>query len=294
MARPSPEALKYWKDATWVAFDTETSGRYPLESEICEVAAVKYSFKDGVGFEVEAFASLVKQSKPMSAEVIKIHGITNEMVADAPALSAVLPKFSKFIEGSVLLAHHAQFDLGFVASALEDCKLPLPTVPTICTSLLAQGNVPETPNHRLQTLVPFFGVNPGQAHRALDDARACLHVAMKIFDRLQTSAGENRLTVDDIAAKMLRRTTLDVGLLYFDRFSMNELRQDVNLGRFIEAAKTQTPVELTYNGGSRPGQPRTITPIGIIRQLDGDALVAIEAGDKVSKRYWIRDVQSIV
>lgn len=294
MARPSPDAIKAWKDATWVAFDTETSGRYPLESEICEIAAVKYSFKEGVGFEVESFASLIKQSKPMSAEVIKIHGITNEMVADAPALSDVLPKFSKFIDGSVLLAHHAQFDLGFVASALEDCKLPLPLVPTICTSLLAQGNVPETPNHRLQTLVPFFGVNPGQAHRALDDARACLHVALKIFDRLQASAGEKALTVDDIAGKMLRRTAFDLGLLYFDRFSMDALRQDLNLARFIGAAKTQTPVELTYKGGSRPGQPRTITPIGIIRQLDGDALVATEAGDKVSKRYWLKDVLSIV
>lgn len=293
MARPSPEALKKWKDATWVAFDTETSGRYPIESEICEIAAVKWVYKDGVGFELESFASLIKPLKPMSAEVIKIHGITNEMVADAPTLGDVLPKFLKFVEGSVLLAHHAQFDLGFVASALEDCKLALPDVPTICTSLLAQGNVPETPNHRLQTLVPFFGVNPGQAHRALDDARACLHVALHIFERLQAAA-PHELTVDEIAAKMLRRTPFDLGLLYFSRFSMDELRKDKSLARFIEAAKTQAPVELTYAGGSRPGKPRTITPIGVIRQLDGDALVAIEVGDKISKRYWTKDVQSIV
>lgn len=291
---PCAEAGKPWKDVTWVAFDTETSGRYPIESEICEIAAVKYSFKTGVGLEQESFAFLVKPSKPMSNEVIKIHGITNEMVADAPLLSDVLPNFLKFIEGSVLLAHHAQFDLGFVANALEDSKLPLPDVPTICTSLLAQGNVPETPNHRLQTLVPFFGVNPGQAHRALDDARACLHVALKIFERLQVASGDKILTVDELAAKMLRRTPSDLGLLYFERFSINALRKDPNLARFIEAAKTQTPVELTYKGGSRPGQPRTITPIGVIRQLDGDALVATEVGDKVSKRYWLKDVQSIV
>ncbi|CAN5474795.1 hypothetical protein BH10BDE1_BH10BDE1_26200 [soil metagenome] len=289
MAQPSPQAALDWQKATWVAFDTETSGRYPVESEICEIAAVKWSG----GQEVASFASLVKPTRRMSDEVIKIHGITNEMVESARPIAEVLPEFVEFIGGSVLLAHHAQFDLGFVAAALEGCGLGLPGEPTVCTSLLAQATVPETPNHRLQTLVPFFGVNPGQAHRALDDARACLNVALKIFDRLQASSAK-RLTVDDIASKMLRRTNLDLGLLYFPRFSLNELRQNPNIARFIEAARTQTPVELTYAGGSRKGQPRTITPIGVIRQLDGDALVALEAGESQSKRYWLKDVQSIV
>lgn len=116
----------------------------------------------------------------MSDEVIAIHHITNEMVENAPTIAEVLPKFVEFIRGSVLLAHHAQFDLGFVAASLEESGLALPSEITVCTSLLAQATVPETPNHRLQTLVPFFGVDPGQAHRALDDARACLHVALKI------------------------------------------------------------------------------------------------------------------
>lgn len=289
----SPQADLKWREATWVAFDTETSGRYPIESEICEIAAVKWT-KDG---EQSTFASLIKPSRPMSDEVIRIHGITNEMVADAPSLEEVLPKFAAFIKGSVLLAHHAQFDLGFVAAALEGCDLGLPDEPTICTSLLAQATVPETPNHRLQTLVPFFGVNPGQAHRALDDARACLEVGLKMFDRIQAKAdtdGQGELTVDQMASKMLRRTNLDLGLLYFARFSMKELEKNEDLARFIQAARTQTPVQLTYAGGSRRGQAREIMPIGIIRQLDGDALVALEAGEKVPKRYWVKDVMSIV
>jgi DNA polymerase-3 subunit epsilon len=293
MALRSSQADLKWREATWVAFDTETSGRYPIESEICEIAAVKWT-KNG---EQSTFASLVKPTRPMSDEVIKIHGITNEMVADAPSLAEVLPRFIEFIKGSVLLAHHAQFDLGFVAAALEGCGLALPGEPAICTSLLAQATVPETPNHRLQTLVPFFGVNPGQAHRALDDARACLEVGIKIFERIQATAdaeGQSELTVDQLAAKMLRRTNLDLGLLYFSRFSMAELERNPNLARFVAAARTRTPVELTYAGGSRPGKPRVIQPIGVIRQLDGDALVALEAGEKVAKRYWVKDVQSIV
>ena len=292
MVRPemsSDLGSRNWRDVSWVAFDTETSGRYPIESQICEIAAVKWS----AGGERETFQSLVKPSKPMSDEVIAIHHITNEMVANAPTICEVLPKFLEFIRGSVLLAHHAQFDLGFVAASLEECGLPLPSELTVCTSLLAQATVPETPNHRLQTLVPFFGVDPGQAHRALDDARACLHVALKIFERLQAEV-VSPLTVDDIAAKMLRRSNADLGTMKFARFSMNALRANESLVRFMAAAQTQTPVQLVYKGGSRPGQPREILPIGIIRQLDGDALVAIESGEKVAKRYWIKDVQSIV
>lgn len=292
-----------WRDATWIAFDTETTGRYPLESEICEIAAVKWE----AGKEVETFQALVKPSKKMRPEVIRIHGITNEMVADAPSIGPVLRDFKKFIAGGVLLAHHAQFDLGFVAAQMEDCDIELPPELTICTSLLAQGNVPETANHRLQTLVAHYGINPGQAHRALDDARACLLVALRIFERLadQLNAAPNgpsvqaRLTVSMIAEKMLRRTLHDLGPLKFARFSIRELMTHPHLLRYVEAARTQQIVEMVYRGGSRPGQSRNVLPIGIIRQLDGDALVASEIGEDVrslqqAKRYWVKDVTSIV
>jgi DNA polymerase III subunit epsilon len=284
-----------WRDTTWIAFDTETTGRYPVESEICEIAAVKWQ----AGKEVDTFQSLVKPSKKMGQEVIRIHGITNEMVATAPSKDSVLKLFSEFICGGTLLAHHAQFDLGFVAAEMESCGIQLPTELTICTSLLAQGNVPETPNHRLQTLVAHYGIDPGQAHRALDDARACLNVGFRIFDRLSSLSPDSGLTVEAIAQKMLRRTPFDLGPLKFQRFSLNELRKNSDIDRFIEAAKKSQIVELVYRGGSRPGQPRNVLPIGVIRQLDGDAIVAAEIGDKVSsvnqsKRYWIKDIMSIV
>lgn len=288
-------SLTDWRDQTWIAFDTETTGRYPVESEICEIAAVKWQG----GREVDHFQALVKPSKKMGQEVIRIHGITNEMVADAPPIGPVLEKFKSFIQGGTLLAHHAQFDLGFVAAQMESCGIELPSELTICTSLLAQGNVPETPNHRLQTLVAHYGIDPGQAHRALDDARACLHVGLKVIELVSTQSKKIPFTVDDIAAKMLRRTTADLGPLKFSRFSLRELQTNPSLARFIEAAKKQQIVEMVYKGGSRPGQPRNVLPIGVIRQLDGDALVAAEIGESAgslnqSKRYWIKDVTSIV
>lgn len=309
----SPTSTR-WQEATWIAFDTETTGRYPVESEICEIAAVKWQG----GREVGTFQALIKPSRPMGQAVIRIHGITNEMVADAPNVCDVLPKFLEFIKGGVLLAHHAQFDLGFTAAQIEGCGLALPPEVAICTSLLAQATVSETANHKLQTLVPFFGIDPGQAHRALDDARSCLGVAMAIFNRLQAAAPGEELTVQDIAMKMKRRTLNDLGVMRFSQFSMSELTRNENIARFVKAAKDGRIVEMAYAGGSRPGQKRWIKPIGIIRQLEGDALVALEIspadaarfsqmsllGDQhqvyavedeaaYAKRYWVKDVQTI-
>lgn len=300
-----------WNTVTWIAFDTETTGRYPVESEICEIAAVKWR----AGKEIDSFASLIKPTKPMGQAVIRIHGISNEMVKDAPTAKEVLPKFADFIKDGVLLAHHAQFDLGFLASVFEENQLKLPSATAVCTSLLAQATVPETANHKLQTLVPFFGIDPGQAHRALDDARSCLGVAVRIFERLQAGSTET-LTVDQIARKMKRRTNNELGVMKSERFSIDELKANPNLTRFIEAAKIGRYVEMAYAGGSRPGQKRWIKPIGVIRQLEGDALVALEvsaddversrqqsllappaAPDKdeaaFAKRYWIKDVLEI-
>lgn len=275
-----------WKDVTWIAFDTETTGKYPIESEICEIAAVKWKG----GKEIDSFRSLIKPSSPMGQEVIRIHGITNEMVSDAPAAGPILQRFVDFIQGGVLLAHHAQFDLGFVAAQMDQLGIELPPELTLCTSLLAQASVAETPNHRLQTLVAYYGLNPGQAHRAEDDARACLHVALKIFERFPSDE-----TVAGLASRMLRRTSSDIGPLRFAQFSIHDLTsQFPAIKNFIEAARARRIVEMVYRGGSRPGQPRNVLPIGVIRQLDGDAIVASDISDPQQvKRYWVKDVMSI-
>ena len=96
-----------------VAFDTETSGAYPLESEIIELGAVKWVN----GKIIDRFQVLLKPRKLLEESNIRIHGITNEMVADAPSMSAHIKPFCEFINDTVLLAHHAPFDLGFLTVA---------------------------------------------------------------------------------------------------------------------------------------------------------------------------------
>lgn len=272
-------------ELTWVAFDTETTGQYPIQSEICEIAAVKWCG----GREVSSFQSFIKPTVPMGEAVIKIHGITNEMIQDAPPAKDVLKEFSEFIRGGTLLAHHAQFDLGFLASEMETAGLDLWQESTICTSLLSQKVVTETSNHKLQTLASYFSIDPGQAHRALDDARTCLSLALKIFERLPES-----MTVEALAGMMLRRSQNDLGPMQLKRFSIKKVVRDFPaVSNFINAIRDHKFVEMVYAGGSRPGQRRTLEPLGVICQLDGDAVVAREPGSTQNKRYWIKDVISV-
>lgn len=267
---------KCWTDVTWVAFDIETSGKYPLNAEICEIAAVKWQG----GELVDKFQSLVRISRPMPAEVIAIHNITDSMLENAPGKEQVIPEFHRFIENSFLMAHHAPFDLGFVAFEFERLRLRLPSNPVFCTSLLSRKLFPESENHRLQTLIKYFGLTAGQAHRALDDAKACLEVGLKCFQR----AGERAL-LEEIA----RHQETPLTWLHF---SCDQLRSHIVFRTIVEAVEKNQPLQIVYNGGSRPGEARTVQPHGLVRTPNGDFLVALEEDADFPKRFFLDKISA--
>lgn len=282
MLLPSRGILLYYRlymsfdQLTFTGFDTETTGRYPLESEICEIAAAKFHN----GKLVDSFQTLVKPSRAMSDEVIKIHGITNEMVATAPRIQDVIADFRKFIEGTNLVAHHAPFDMGFLAVAFEDAGLELPTQPVICSSRLSRKIITGSENHKLQTLIPHLGITQGQAHRALDDAIACLQVGLICFDRAELKTLEEIYRAQD-------------GALHWKDFSMNDLKfKSKDMGLLVEGIKNRMTLKMTYKSGSTPGRARLIEPIGIVRSPDGDFMVAYD-DNPMPKRFYLNKVASI-
>ena len=252
-----------WQYATIVAVDTETTGPYPLGAELCELAAVKWQ----AGQVVDEYQTLVRPSQPMTSEVIEIHQITNEMVAEAPAIGEVIGDFYKFIQSSVVIAHHAPFDLGFLALELERFQLELPSSLVLCTSLLSRKLIPESPNHRLQTLVKFLGIEGGAAHRALSDAHACLEVGLESFRR----SGDEE-TLQGLEA-------LQGADLSWSCYSMKALEGDPRYAPIIQAIARKAEVEITYEGGSKRGKPRVVSPVGIVRNPQGDFLVAYDGGE---------------
>ncbi len=252
-----------------VAFDTETSGAYPLESEIVELGAVKWHEGKIIG----RFQTLLKPSKPMEASNIAIHGITNEMVENAPQMKDEISKFCEFIDESVLLAHHAPFDLGFLTVEIEKAGLPFPKNLQLCTSLISRALLTTT-NHKLQTLVKELGLAGGEAHRAYDDAYACLQVFFKSCEKLGDQTSINRVL--EIQKKSLN----------WDKYRIWS-SQDSKIISLARAASEQKLIQIVYEGGQTKGKPRPITPMGLVRNPDGDYIHAVCGLDSERKRFYL-------
>ncbi len=257
-----------WTEFSFVAFDTETSGAYAVGSEIVEFGAVKW--KDGQ--VVDRLQFLLKPREPMSDFIIGIHGITNEMVTQAPLIAEKVTEIANFFKDSLLIAHHAAFDLGFLAYDFEKSFLPFPQEPVLCSSLISQKLIHGVKNHKLQNLVIELRLEGGAAHRAEDDAYACLQLALLCFQKLPEAT-----TVQEIL-KIQEKT------YYWNRFSILSLNQGWHKV-LREASILHKKIQIVYKK-----QMRTVMPLGIVRTVDGDYLSAICERDQQRKRFYLIEI----
>jgi DNA polymerase-3 subunit epsilon len=241
------------------------------------MAAVKWRG----GQIVDTFQSLIRPTQPMSQTVIAIHNITNEMVATAPFLHEKLEEFYRFVGDGWMIAHHAPFDMGFLGWEYERARLALPENPVICTSLISRSLVDDVSDHRLATLAKHFAIEAGTAHRAFDDAKACLGVALKCFE----VAGSTCTIAQLFDAQNM--------FLHWKNFSIEVLTEKEILRVLIRATIDKREVFLTYDGGSRPGQIRRVFPLGLVRNPEGDFLVATEGDEVQTKRYFLDKVSGV-
>ena len=153
---------------TFVAFDTETTGLWAQAHRVVEIGAIRFS----LGSEsTEIFSTLIDPKRPMPEEVINIHGITDEMVADAPSIEKVLPLFIDFCGDSILLAHNASFDIAFIACELERTSLEFGDNLILDTVDIYRKLFPGLPKYSLLRLAQQFDFATTQDHRAVSDAR---------------------------------------------------------------------------------------------------------------------------
>ncbi|HEY8270990.1 MAG TPA: exonuclease domain-containing protein [Pseudobdellovibrionaceae bacterium] len=269
------ETHRPWTEYTFVAFDTETSGAYPIGSDIIEFGAVKWRG----GQEIASFQTLLKPRELLTEFNMGIHGISNEMVANAPLISEKIREIYEFMEDSVTMAHHAPFDMGFVTVELETHRLPLLMSPALCTSLLSRKWIHGTENHKLQTLVKFLNIEGGAAHRALDDARACLQVGLECFKRMPADV----TLTEAMKSQGKKLQWPDYSLLRWNNPLVKVL---------IEAIYQKKNAEILYaNSSASSSEPRQVTPMGIVRNPDGDYLQAFCLRDKTSKRYYLAKIK---
>jgi DNA polymerase-3 subunit epsilon len=172
-------------DTTFVVVDLETTGGSHSNSSITEIGAVKIRGGEIIG----EFQTLINPESPIPAFITVLTGITDAMVIEAPKIGEALFSFLEFAgspEETVLIAHNAPFDIGFLKAAALECATPWPKFQVIDTARVARCVVTrdEAPNCKLATLANFFGAATNPDHRALSDARATVDVFHGILDRL--------------------------------------------------------------------------------------------------------------
>lgn len=169
-------------EVTFVVVDLETTGTHVGDAGITEIGAVKVRGGEVLG----EFHSLVNAGRPVSAFIARLTGITQAMVSTAPDIHLVLPSFLEWAHGSVLVAHNAPFDVGFLKAACRELGYDWPGFEVVDTLPLARRVVTrdEAPNCKLGTLAQVFHAEVDPNHRALSDARATVDVMHGIFSRL--------------------------------------------------------------------------------------------------------------
>ncbi len=151
----------------FACLDTETTGLSPAGGgKICEIA-VSVSQN---GQKLEEFTTLLNPGMPMHPDVIAIHGITNDMVRNAPVFADILPQLLVLLDGCVLVAHNAEFDLSFLRTETQSCGLHFPDYPVLDTLKLARKNGC-FPRNNLGVIASALGINADGAHRAMADVR---------------------------------------------------------------------------------------------------------------------------
>jgi len=182
---PITEGLTLPLGGEFVVFDVETTGLSPTEDRVTEIGAVRIR-----NFEItDEFQTLVNPGIPIPEATIKLNGIDDDTVRDAPSEAEAFRKFAEFVGAgkTALIAHNAPFDTGFLKAGFMRSGLEY-NYPSIDTLPLCRAAVPNQ-RHGLNNMAQFYNLGEFNHHRALADA----HITAKLFLKLAAEAGRGRV-----------------------------------------------------------------------------------------------------
>jgi DNA polymerase III subunit epsilon len=169
-------------ELSYTVFDTETTGLEPSAGdEIISMGAVR--IVNGRLLKQEVFEQMVNPRRPISRESIAIHGIEARQLLNEPPIEQVLPRFHRFCEDTVLVAHNAAFDMRFLElkEAVANVRFGQPVLDTLLLSAVVH---PSLDNHDLDTIAERLGVRVIGRHTALGDALLTADVFLRLLPLL--------------------------------------------------------------------------------------------------------------
>lgn len=162
---------------SYVALDLETTGLHPVHNEIIEIGAVKV--EDNM--IVDTYQTLVRCHGPISPQIVKLTGITPQMVSQGIALEDSLYEIMDFCKNYILLGHNIQFDFSFLKAKAVICEKTFSSL-GIDTLKIARKVLPNLEKRSLEFLSAYYQIPVDVSHRALDDARTAMYL-YQIFQR---------------------------------------------------------------------------------------------------------------
>lgn len=227
----------------YVVFDLETTGFSPNINKIIEIGAVKV--EDGK--IVDRFSSFVNPKVPIPFHIENLTGIRDDMVLDAPEISAILPSFLEFCKDSVMVAHNADFDMGFIRHNSKQQKQEQEFT-VLDTVALARALLPNLNRFKLDTVAKALNITLNNHHRAVDDAACTAEIFLKMIEMLK----ERGITDLTELEKLSASTPTVIGKMpsyHAIILASNDIGR-INLYRLISAS------HLTYYN-KRPRIPKT-------------------------------------
>lgn len=176
------ENLKLTEEV-YVVFDLETTGLYPNSGDsIIEIGAVKIKN----GNIVDRYDEFIDPGKLLNEEIIKITGISNEMLVDKRNEEIAIKDFMKWVDGSVMVAHNAKFDISFIENAYSKYNLGKFSNKVIDTLGLSRYLESSERYHNLATLVKRYNVpwEEDKHHRADYDSQGTALIFLKMLEKL--------------------------------------------------------------------------------------------------------------
>lgn len=165
----------------FVVFDVEAITGKAMPTRMIEIGATRVR----AGEIREEFQTLVNPSLPLPRFISALTGITDEMLASAPAFADIVQQWLTFAGHSLLVAHNSHFDLNLlnqeIARVFPGSRM---SNPDLCTVELARRVTPSLENRNLDSLADHFGIEIKERHRAAGDARATAHVLLRLLDEL--------------------------------------------------------------------------------------------------------------
>lgn len=181
-------------DTTYCVLDLETTGFSFRTEKITEVGIMKVKN----GEVIDEFSCFVNPEKPIPQRVVEVTNITDDMVKDAETIDKVMPKILEFVGDSVLVAHNADFDIGFLKYNAKNLGLSLENT-YLDTLRLAKDLFPDYKKYKLGKIAENLGIKVEVAHRALDDVDTTVKVLNVMLKMLKDKGIE---TLDDITKKI--------------------------------------------------------------------------------------------